>query len=332
MRTESSLRSHRLLCLAFALGALPFLVTTLLVAQAAPAAQPSAPAPTGQTLTNVPIGQAVDAAPAKPSAGPLPAYEVATIKPAVDTDRNMMMFTQNGVSMNGIPLQMILREAFNTEDDHIVGAPSWVKSTRYDIEAKVSTDDVPKLKGMKADDRKSMLVSLMADRFNLKYHHETREMTTYSLVVAKGGLKMKASAPDPAPPKEALAPAPGETQKPAQMKGHMLRMEGPGKIESEGTGTGFLAHLLAQQLGKTVVDKTGLTGGYDYTLQWTPDNMPPPGAGGAGGGAPHDDNASDVVGPSLFTALEEQLGLKLESGKGPVDVIVIDHIEAPSAN
>ena len=91
-----------------------------------------------------------------------------------------------------------------------------------------------------------------------------------------------------------------------------------------------LIHVLSPQAGRTILDKTGLTGSYDYTLNWTPDFLPPP--GGAEGGPPSGESAPDTNAPSLFTALQEQLGLKLESEKGPVDVIVIDHIEAPSAN
>lgn len=259
-----------------------------------------------------------------------PTFEVATIKPAKESDRQMIMFSPDGVSIKGVPMQMILREAFRTEDDHVFGAPSWVKSTRYDIDAKVSVDDAPKLKDLKGEQRMAMLVPLLEERFNLKYHHETRELTTYSLVVAKGGVKMKESAPDDAgkaAPKEISADAPK-----APPKGRMLRMTGPGHIESEGTETKFLVHVLSQQLGKTVVDKTGLSGRYDYTLQWTPDDAVTPKAGEGEGGPPREEGAVQAGGPSLFTAVEEQLGLKLESSKGLVDVIVIDHLDLPSAN
>jgi uncharacterized protein (TIGR03435 family) len=105
---------------------------------------------------------------------------------------------------------------------------------------------------------------------------------------------------------------------------------GRGHLESKGTSIPILAHLLSQQLGRTIVDKTGLTGNYDYALQWTPDDASP--VVGPEGGPPKNDSGTDSAGPSLFTALQEQLGLKLESTKGPVDVIVIDHIDLPSAN
>jgi uncharacterized protein (TIGR03435 family) len=291
----------------------------------------------GAALSAGQTGVSVQTSPAANGAAPaaIPSFEVATIKPGSDSGRVMMMFTQDGVSISGVPMQMILREAFRTEDDHVFGAPSWVKSTRYDIEAKVSAEDAPKLKDLKGEQRMQMLVPLLVERFNLKYHHETRELTTYSLVVAKGGVKMKETASaDPGPKDAGTKDAPKEISVDAPKappKGGMLRMVGAGRIESEGTPTQFLAHLLSQQLGKTVVDKTGLTQKYDYTLQWTPDDATPM-AGGAGGGPGHDDSAVQAGGPSLFTAVEEQLGLKIESTKGPVDVIVIDHLDSPSAN
>jgi uncharacterized protein (TIGR03435 family) len=106
----------------------------------------------------------------------------------------------------------------------------------------------------------------------------------------------------------------------------------PGRIESQGSTLDMLAHSLSPQLGHSVIDKTGLTGKYDYTLQWTPDEGMAAMHGASGGGPPNEENAVQSGGPSLFTAVEEQLGLKIESTKGQVDVIVIDHLDLPSAN
>ena len=227
-------------------------------------------------------------------------------------------------------MKMLIRESFGMEDDRILGEPGWVKN-RYDIEAKVDPDDAPRLKNLKMEQRRGMLLPLLEDRFNLKYHHETRELPMYALVVAKGGLKMKASAPDD-PPKADGAPKPedGEAKDKPRMGGHSLMMNGRGHLESTGTTTEMLSHILAQQLGRTVVNKTGLTGNYDYTLQWTPDDVGTPMGGDAGPGK--GDISPDAGGPTLLTALEEQLGLKLESSKGMVDVIVIDRIDLPSGN
>lgn len=278
------------------------------------------------------------ATPASADASPdLPKYDVATIKPTSGSDGRMgFMFVPDGISLSGVPVQMLLKEAFHVEDDHIVGAPGWVKTNRWDVQAKVAPEDAPKLEKLKFDERRSMLVPLLVERFNLKYHHEMRELAGYSLVVAKGGTKMKLSEvqpppPDTKPPDAGADPKPGDAapQRPQQRR--MLRMNGRGHLEAEGSSTEMLARVLSDQVGRTVTDKTGLTGSYDYTLQWTPDDAPPPTPGGAGG-APHNENSADATGPSLFTAVQEQLGLKLESIKGMADVIVIDHIDLPSEN
>lgn len=279
------------------------------------------------------------ASPAASDASPdLPKYDVATIKPTSASDgRRMFLFIPDGISLSGVPVQMLLTEAFHVEDDHIIGAPGWVKTNRYDVQAKVSPDDAPKLDKLKFDERRSMLVPLLVERLNLKYHHETREMTSYALVVAKGGPKLKLSEVQPPPP-DAKPPEPGANAKPGDPapgkppQRRMLRLMGRGHLEAEGSSTEMLARVLSQQLGRTVIDKTGLTGSYDYSLQWTPDDAAPPMPGGADGAPPHNDSATDAVGPSLFTAVQEQLGLKLESVKGPADVIVIDHIDLPSEN
>ena len=245
----------------------------------------------------------------------------------------MFQFVPGGITLTGVPIQMLLTEAFHVEDDHILGAPAWVKTNRYDVQAKVAPDDAPRLDKLTFDQRRSMLVPLLVERFNLKYHHETRELSGYTLVVAKGGPKMKLSEVQPPPP-DAKPPEPGVDPKPGAPgpRRRMLRFMGRGHLEAEGSSTEMLARVLSQQLGRTVTDKTGLTGIYDYALQWTPDDAPPPMPGGADGGPPHNDSGTDAVGPSLFTALQEQLGLKLESSKGTADVIVIDHIDLPSEN
>jgi bla regulator protein blaR1 len=283
-----------------------------------PTATPApAPASAGkvQMLSQSPDAQQAPAA--SQAAATPPPFEVATIRASKpDPDQSMLMFTADGISITGIPLAMMIREGFSTEDDHIMGEPSWVKSSRFDIEAKVAPEDAPKLKNMKSPERRAMLVQLMVDRFGLKYHRETRDLPVYELVIAKGGVRMQ----------------PAKEQDPAKAR-HMLMFGGPGKIESTAMKVEPLAHVLSRQLGRTVVDKTGLTGEYDFTLNWTPDPTEP--GMGPPGGAPPDasGNSNDNTGgPTLFTALEEQLGLKLESAKGPEEVIVIDHIEEPSAN
>ncbi len=288
----SCLRTSLLIC-ACALGG------TLHLQSQAPASAPAEPAKPSDSLVVV------------------PKFDVASIKPSPPDEGNtMMMFIQDGISIHGVPIKMLLRESFGIEDDRILGEPGWTKSARFDIEAKVSAEDAPKLKALKMDQRRSMLLPLLEDRFGLKYHHETRELPMYALVIAKNGLKMKESAPDD--PKD-------------KPRGRMLQYMGPGHIESTGTTVEMLSHILSRELGRSIEDKTGLKGRYDYVLRWTPADAPPPTAGGDSG-APKSDGEEEATGPSLFTAMEEQLGLKLESTKGQVDVVVIDHLDMPSAN
>jgi uncharacterized protein (TIGR03435 family) len=278
----------------------------------------------------------------------VPKYEVATIKPSpADTEgRLRLMFTPDGTQISGAPLQLIVRDAFGVQEDRIIGLPGWAKTNRYDIQAKVAPEDAPKLEKLKMDQRASMLVPVLEERFSLKYHHEMRELPSYALVVARGGPKLKMSAvtdlpadfKPPVPGDDSKAGGPGggarvEGSGPNPSRGHMVHMMGPGRIEAEGSEVQILARILSQQLGRTVVDKTGLTGNYDYALTWTPDTAPPPmPGGGPEGGPPHNEIGNTGAGPSLLTALQEQLGLKLESEKGKVDVIVIDHIDTPSEN
>ena len=259
----------------------------------------------------------------------LPKYDVASIKPnKMGDNRVRFMMTPDGISLMGAPMRMLLPQSFGVEEDRIVGEPDWVKSRRYDIEAKVEPENAPKLKDLKADQRNAMMLQLLVDRFNLKYHHEQREMTMYTMVVAKSGLKMKPTKPDQDGPEPDTPPS-GDGPRP-KMGRHMVMMN-PGHVESTGTSTEQLAHLLSRQLSRTVVDRTGLTGEYDFTLDYTPDNIPTPAHGEADSGS-KSEMPADQGGPSIFTAVEEQLGLKLEATKGMVDVIVIDHIDPPTEN
>jgi bla regulator protein BlaR1 len=254
----------------------------------------------------------------------IPKFDVASIKPNKSGEMRMMFrFTPDGMNMQGIPPQLMLTQAFNVEDDCIVGAPAWVKTDRFDIEAKVAPEDAPRLDKLKREERMAMLQPLLQDRFNLKFHHETREMPVYVLVLAKGGSKLK--------------PAGDDTTKMPRM------MMGIGSLEANGAQMDMLTHVLSGQVGRTVIDKTGLTGKYDFSLHFMPEHMPSgmgqgpgPGPGGPGGGpagAPAGGPPPpDASAPGIFTAIQEQLGLKLESEKGPVDVIVIDHIDKPSEN
>jgi uncharacterized protein (TIGR03435 family) len=239
------------------------------------------------------------------------AFEVASIKPNAENDHRIMIRMQPGgrFTATGITLKQLIGQAFNVRDFQIQGGPGWIDSERYDINAKA-----PEGMGERIppDQLRPMIRSLIEERFKLQTHQESREMPLYALVVGKGGAKLT--------PSTATQAGPG-----------MVRM-GRGQIDAKKASMTLLTQQLGQQLGRTVVDKTGLTGDYDIVLHWTPE--PGHGGGGPMGGPPSPDAlpAADTSGPTIFTALQEQLGLRLESQKGPVPIIVIDRAEKPTEN
>ena len=242
-------------------------------------------------------------------------YEVASIKPDKSSDaRFKIMFMPDGFTANAT-LQALIRLAYAVEENQISGAPKWAGFDKYEVEAKMdsaTSAELDKLSDEQSESaRERMLQALLEDRFKLALHRETRELPVYSLVVAKKGPKL-------------LQAKSGE---PDAEGGTYMRM-GRGQLNGHGLGMADIVRALTQQLGRTVVDKTGLTGKYDFTLKWTPDEtstpLGPPGMGNA--------SPADSSGPSIFTAIQEQLGLKLESQKGLVGILVIDHVEKPSEN
>lgn len=238
-----------------------------------------------------------------------PRYDVSTVKPGKScTGRISFLFSHDGLSLNCIPVQMMLRQAFDVGDDRILGTPGWVKSDSFDVEAKVSEADEPKMNGLTGEQLRQMLRSLLEERFHLKYHHETRELPVYTLTIAKSGFKLKEAAPEGGDHNSGI------------------RSHGPGHFEGINAKIEFLTHVLSQQpeISHTIIDKTGLTGSYNFDLQWTPADRNAAG--------PDSASTPDASGPSLFTAVQEQLGLKLEPQKGLVDVIVIDSVEKPTEN
>jgi uncharacterized protein (TIGR03435 family) len=237
---------------------------------------------------------------------PVPEFAVATVKSARGNGMSLLQLTPDGIRIENFSLQDILRAAFGVQDDRISGSPDWTKAERFDIEAKVDDSDVAKLGALTIDKRRAMLLPLLVDRFDLKFHCEQRDLSTYTLVIAKGGSKLKESN--------------------AELAQRHFQPVGRGQLESIGTPLKYLVPILSRQLGRTVFDKTGLTGLYDYTLQWPPDDRAGPFSNGSNGDG---DSASK---PDLLTALREQLGLSLESQKGPVEVAVVDHMSKPNAN
>jgi uncharacterized protein (TIGR03435 family) len=268
------------------------------------------------------------------TSAPLPSFEVASIKPNRSGDlRSMVDFRLGRFSATGITVRLLITFAYNVRDFQILGGPGWISSDRFDIEAKeddAQTEAVRKLPPEQARAHNQLLMqSLLADRFKLKVTHGTKELPLYALVVAKNGPKLQEGKPGDTYPNGLKGP----DGRPAGRAG--LMRVGPGQLTGQGIPMATLITLLSGQVGRTVVDQTGLKGKYDISLQWSPDPSQgamfhgPPG-GNPGGDAPPP--PPDTSGPTIFTALQEQLGLKLEPQKGPVEIIVIDHVEQPSEN
>jgi len=268
-----------------------------------------------------------------------PKFEVASIKPGKPGDMRMFMRFQPGgrLVVTNMPIKAFMTFAYNVQQFQISGEPKWFDSERYDIEAKPDSATAVKLdklpREQRGDEIRQMMQALLAERFHLSLHRQTKDLPVYALVVAKGGPKLQKS--DFVPPDKPGALPPPKPGGPPPKGG--LFMQGPGQVTSTGSELPMLVNILSHALNRIVTDKTGLKGNYDFTLKWTPD-QPSPQAFGAGQGpgpGPMGANAPpppDPNGPSLFTALQEQLGLKLESQKGPVEILVIDHVEKPSEN
>ena len=243
------------------------------------------------------------AAPASPNAGAKPpAYEVVSVKPAKPGCDDMMVSSPPGRFLaHCTTLLGLLFNAYSIVKPNIPvpGLPGWASSERFDLDAKADDETATAMQKLPRDEQwrqtQTMLQEALASRFKLRVHYETREGPVYELVVAKGGFKLKA------------VPASEHSRGYSWGHDHIDVRTGP---------MGSLVFALSDLLSRNVVDKTCLSGNYDIDLKWTPDEQQ---------GAPD-------AGPTLFTALEEQLGLKLVAAKGPVDTLVVDHIERPSEN
>ncbi|MGD1069609.1 MAG: TIGR03435 family protein [Bryobacteraceae bacterium] len=251
--------------------------------------------------------------------------EVASIRPSDPATRKEYPTVDDHgdrYDMRCVKAKFLIQTAFNVRDFQIAGGPAWIESTQYDIAAKIESSPnesgVPEKKineltdeerQSKADRLRAMLQSLLAERFQMQVHRETKQLPVFRLVVAKGGPRLKTSV-NSSGDSGGLRP-------------------GPGFLAGNRIGVPFLSQILSQIVGRPILDRTGLNGKYDFELKWTPDQSS---ANGPSGGAAPQLAAADPDRPNIFTALREQLGLKLDSSKGPTEVIVLDHIEKPSAN
>ncbi len=235
-----------------------------------------------------------------------PTFEVSTVKPA-DPDSQGMTFRYAGprrFTANNHTVKECIGFAYNLTPALMPGGPAWIESDRFDIVGEIPGETQPPRAQLLL-----MFQALLADRFKLKFHREQKEMTVYNLVVGKNGLKIKESAEGPAAGSLLIGFAPP--------RGRNL----PAR---NATMEGFASLLQRVVVDRPVIDKTGLSGRYDFDLEWSVDgtragqSAPPPGA--------ELDTQPDI------TVAIQKLGLKLESAKGMLDVLVIDHVEKPDAN
>jgi uncharacterized protein (TIGR03435 family) len=238
-----------------------------------------------------------------------PSFEVATIKPNDSGASGIQGLTMNGrnFATRNSSLGDLIGFAYEVQANQIVGAPDWLNKDRYDIAAVPDQEGAPNVQQLRI-----MVQKLLVARFNLKFHHDKRELSAYVLTVGKNGQKLT--------PTQLKGSLPGMGMRPAPT--------GLTMVMANAKMTDFTSFLQMIVLDRPVVDRTGIEGRFDYGVTFTPDdsqfNGHPP-------KLPPQTETADSS-PNLFTAIQEQLGLKLDAEKTPVDVIAIDHVEKPSAN
>lgn len=235
---------------------------------------------------------------------------VASVKPNNSVEaRTLIEYYPGGrLAANAVTVSSLLRIAYRIQDFRIVGAPAWFSTNRYDIAAKADDNPPPS--------QQILLQTLLADRFHLVVHKETREMPTFALVPARGDRKLGPQLTQSDFDCAAYAAAPHAPPDPARTPNCATRIN-PGALSGKAITMAQLATSLAPFLSRFSIDKTELSGRFDVELTWTPDQVAASG---------------DSAGPSIFAAIQEQLGLKLVSERGPVEVLVVDRGEKPSEN
>ena len=241
-----------------------------------------------------------------------PTYDVVSIKPNKSgSGRTSISDNNNSFSATNISLKTLLVNAYDVRDYLISGLTGWANSDRFDVNAKIVDVDTDALKKLIDEQRNAMLQQMLADRFHMTVHLQTEVLPIYEMIVSKGGPKITAVEP--------IGPDP-DADKNRIFKGMSrgnMRVSNT-ELTAHDVPLDSLAYALSGRLSRTVVDKTGLKGKFDLSLTWSPDDEATA--------------AADSSAPSLFTALQEQLGLRLEPTKGPVETLVVDHVEKPSEN
>jgi uncharacterized protein (TIGR03435 family) len=250
-----------------------------------------------------------------------PQFEVASVKPNISASDTVELSAPVGGRFRAVnvSLRMLIMRAYKVKNFEIFGGPGWMNSDRYDIAAGPADTGIDEARF------KLMLQALLADRFSLTVHRETRQMPIYALVPLKNALKLPEATGrcfehDGPPPSTPMTPCGGFWLDAGQLEGRRISM------------TQFVG-ALSDLLGRPVIDKTGYTGTFDVQLEFTLEGI----AGWSGGGFGTPSLSADAANadsskPSIFTAIQRQLGLKLESQKGPARILVVDHGEKPPEN
>ena len=278
---------------------------------------------------------AIATAPAAAQTDPRPAFAVATIKKNTSgADARSMRLQPGGrIVVTNQPLRQLIVFAYSLQPQQLAGGPPWLDTDRFDITAQAEGNISPTPPGGPPGPAQLMMQRLLAERFGLVVHTESRELPVYALTVARRdgqlGPRIKPAVTDCL---ALMTQAPGgvPVQAPRLPDGRPacgVTRDGTGKVMAGGTTMTMLAiSMLTGPAGRLVVDRTGLTGAYDFDFEFAMD--PAPGASAAAPGA----TTAVAERPGLFTALEEQLGLKLQPARAPIDVTVIDRVTQPTDN
>jgi uncharacterized protein (TIGR03435 family) len=236
-----------------------------------------------------------------------PTFEAASVKPnRSGSPASLVRPSPGRFEAENQTLEHLVMLAYDVKDFQVSGGPGWIRSERYDIDARAKGNP-------SREEMLPMLQALLADRFHLMLRREMKQLPVYELAVAKTGFK--------AQPVDCFTLDPNSRTAPPQGQAVCGGMGwGKGSIDSAATNSAFLTAALATILGRTVIDKTGVTGWFAVHLKFVPPNLG------------SDDASADTGLPSVFTALQEQVGLKLDSARGPVEVLTVESVDKPSGN
>jgi len=264
-----------------------------------------------------------------PDPNPALTYEAASVKPNKSgvQGSSIRRFPGGRLQATNMPLRALITFAYQLQPFQLVEDPGWIRNDTFDIVAKMEGDPPPVMPGSGPDPHMVAMRTLLAERFNLAVHRETRQMDIYELVLArpdgKLGPALKPTTQDCAAMMAAARGGPPPGPAPGPNSPVVCGMRGlPGRLVAGAMPMALLASNLSGQVQRIVIDRTGLSGGWDFEITFAPERPlnPPPGV---------EFPAADPNAPSLFTAMQEQLGLKLQSTKGPVEVLVVERVEQP---